>query len=432
MNAALKKLSLLADQARIVVGLMSGTSLDALDVALCEIRGDGVNTELVLKYFKSVSYNENFLSTINPIFANAHAPLHAVTQANAYVAREHASILLACLKEWKIDTSEIDILASHGQTIFHAPNSFEHAAKSINSANLKSATLQIGDGDHLAYLTQILTVSDFRQKHIAADGEGAPLVPYADFLLFSSKIENRILLNIGGIANFTFLSSSAQFDSLISADTGPGNTLMDAAIAFAKSIKQRHGEACNLPLITKRYDKDGHFAALGTVDKKLLQSLLSRQCGRGENTEKANLSTGQEILNIDFILDCLRTSESTQLSAFPLEAQPFYDLMATLNMFTAQSIAQAINKLPIDLNNNDAVVIYVSGGGVHNTVLMQNLARCVPNIKIKTSDALGLPADAKEAALFAVLANQSLFGDSQIFTNSNGIPATTFGKISLP
>ena len=171
MNTALTKIANLTQKPRTIIGLMSGTSLDGLDIALCKVSGQDSTTSLEVKYFTSIGYSEEFLSTIRPIFANPTAPLIEVTRANAWIAREHAGMVNNALEKWDVDSGEVDILASHGQTIFHAPNSFPLIENSniVNQQKMASATMQIGDGDHLAYLTQILTVSDFRQKHIAAN-----------------------------------------------------------------------------------------------------------------------------------------------------------------------------------------------------------------------------------------------------------------------
>jgi anhydro-N-acetylmuramic acid kinase len=381
-------------------------------------------------------YDEEFLNKIRPLFANPLAPLHAVTKANAWIAHEHASMVLASLAKWDIQASSVDILASHGQTIFHAPNALPLAANA-NGALLRkaSATLQIGDGCHLAHITQILTVSDFRQKHIAANGEGAPLVPYADFLLFASPNEHRILLNIGGIANYTFLPANKSFASVVSADTGPGNALMDMAVRYAKELSLTKIESTSLPSINRLYDINGDFAAKGTIDQELLTMLVKAvalsEPGPKENTV-TNKSTGQETYNLDFILNAIEKSHSSALAKFPSTEQAFYDLLATLTMFTARSISNSINKLISTLNNNHETALYISGGGVHNPVLLSNIKHCIPNISLKTSAELGIHPDAKEAALFAVLANQTLFGSSHVFTNNNGVPATCLGKISLP
>jgi len=176
MHPNLKKLFRIASkESRLIVGLMSGTSLDGLDIALCKIGKDGLNTEFELVKFRTVSYDWDFKNQIKSVFAKRKVDLETVCLLNPWVADQHARFILNCLSKWKINPQEIDLIASHGQTIYHAPKSLHQNERYSN------ATLQIGDGDHLAFRTGIITISDFRQKHIAAGGEGAPLAAYGVF-----------------------------------------------------------------------------------------------------------------------------------------------------------------------------------------------------------------------------------------------------------
>lgn len=437
MNPALTRLADLAQKPRTIIGLMSGTSLDGLDIVLCEVTGHGLSSTLDVKHFLSIAYSNEFLLTLKPLFANPQAPLCDVTRANAWIAREHAKMVSNALAKWGISNTEVDILASHGQTIFHAPNILE-LKKDITTedgSKLATASLQIGDGDHLAFLTQIITVSDFRQKHIAAGGEGAPLVPYADYLLFSDANESRILINIGGIANFTYLPANTNFNSVVSADSGPGNTIMDALIQHTNSLNVSDDLPVELPQTTKPYDSNGSFAAKGNIDDSLLNIMIAA------SAELANSSTGQETYNIDFVSQALNkrmqrssTAQSrlTLLRYLSQHENAFYDLVATLNFFTAKTISIALEKLSLSKDERNTTIIYLSGGGVHNSVLVKNIQKCVGDIPVKFCTELGINTDAKEAALFAVLANQAIFGCNDVFANQHGIPATSFGKISLP
>ena len=203
---------------------MSGTSLDGLDVALCSIEGSGLQTELKLIQFETVEYDDQFKTEIKSIFSKKNVDLEKLTLLHSWIALQHAQIVLQCLQLWGIDKKEVDLIASHGQTVYHAPQKFHQ------HPNYGNATLQIGDGDHLAVATGIITISDFRQKHIAAGGEGAPLAVYGDYILFSKANSDRVLLNIGGIANFTYLPGSLQTGAIICTDTGPGNAVMDAYV----------------------------------------------------------------------------------------------------------------------------------------------------------------------------------------------------------
>ncbi|MDX2046667.1 MAG: anhydro-N-acetylmuramic acid kinase, partial [Chitinophagaceae bacterium] len=201
MHRHIQKLyAIAAKPQRRIIGLMSGTSVDGLDVALCSIEGSGRDTNVSVEHFETVSYGKEFKEEIKSVFSKKQVDLEKLCLLNPWVALQHAEIINGCLKKWNIRNDEVDLIASHGQTIYHAPKALHGFSKFGN------ATLQIGDGDHLATATNIITLSDFRQKHIAAGGEGAPLAVYGDYLIFSKKGENRIMLNMGGIANFTFLS----------------------------------------------------------------------------------------------------------------------------------------------------------------------------------------------------------------------------------
>jgi anhydro-N-acetylmuramic acid kinase len=201
---------------------MSGTSLDGLDIALCEIKGNGIDTKLSLLKFDHINYEDDYKEEVRKIFSKKTIELEELCLLNEWIGIKHAAIVNACLQKWNVPNENVDLIASHGQTIYHAPKNLHHRQKFGNG------TLQIGDADHIAVHTGIITISDFRQKHIAAGGEGAPLAAYGDFILYSEKDRDVMLLNIGGIANFTYLPAGAGFDKIICSDIGPGNTIMDA------------------------------------------------------------------------------------------------------------------------------------------------------------------------------------------------------------
>lgn len=225
MNRNISKLYAVAQKkSRNVIGLMSGTSLDGLDVALCEITGHGFQTKLLVKNFVTIKYDDDFRNEVLSVFSKNQVDLQRLTLLNGWIGVKHAEMINNCLQIWKIHPGSIDLIASHGQTVYHAAKNFHKLDKFGNG------TLQIGDADHIAVKTGIITIGDFRQKHIAAGGEGAPLAVYGDCILFSKKDEDRILLNIGGIANLTSLPGNVKNAMIFCTDIGPGNTLMDACI----------------------------------------------------------------------------------------------------------------------------------------------------------------------------------------------------------
>jgi anhydro-N-acetylmuramic acid kinase len=380
-----------------VVGLMSGTSMDGLDIALCSIKGSGSDTKFELKAFTTVDYTNDFKEKILSIFSKEMVALETLCLLNAWVGKQHGKMVLNALDSWKIAPENVDMIASHGQTIYHAPKSLHP------NSEYDPATLQIGDGDHIAVTTGILTLSDFRQKHLAAGGEGAPLAVYGDYLLCSHPTENRLLLNMGGIANFTYLSAGCTLDQVFSTDTGTGNTLMDA-----------YTRAHFAPLA---YDKNGAIAASGKISAALLSELKAHSFF----SLVLPKTIGPELFNLDFLFKAQNASNTLGLSP--------QDVMATLNRFSAETIADCIqSSIPAGSKFN----MYSSGGGMHNPVLMDHLTSLLPDATLYSSDVIGINPDAKEAILFALLANEAVAG-TPLFAGGHAtkIP-TTMGKISFP
>lgn len=391
MNANLSHLISVAQKPeRLIVGLMSGTSLDGLDIALCKLKGAGQETEVSVLAFKTCVYPEAIKNEIRLVFAQKTIDLQKLTLLHGFIAEYHAKLVLETLEAWKIAPKKVDILASHGQTIYHAPAHFHQ------KSGYGHATLQLGDGDILAAKTGILTLSDFRQKHIAFGGEGAPLAIYGDFILFSSTNENRLLLNLGGIANVTYLPQNGKPDQVLASDLAPANTLMDQAAKKYLGVD---------------FDQHGAAARLGTIHQKLLQKLLAEPF----ISESLPKSTGPELFTLHRVEELLK-KEGLSVSA--------NDLLATLHAFTVAAIAQ--NLAPFCQKNT---VLYASGGGVHNTFLMEQLQKALPSISIKMLTDLGIHPDAKEAVLFAILANETLAGEPTALGN---MPAFSMGKISFP
>jgi anhydro-N-acetylmuramic acid kinase len=382
---------------RMIIGLMSGTSMDGLDIALCLIKGSGKDTQFELKAFITVDYSIDFKEKILSIFSKEIVSLETLCLLNAWVGRQHGKMVLDVLASWNIAPERVDMIASHGQTIYHAPKSLHP------NSEYDPATLQIGDGDHIAVTTGILTMSDFRQKHIAAGGEGAPLAVYGDYLLCSHPNENRLLLNIGGIANFTYLEAGCSLDQVFSTDTGTGNTLMDAytRVHFA-------------PLA---YDKDGAIAAAGKINTALLSELKAHSFF----SLVLPKTIGPELFNMDFL-------DKAQIASNTLDLSP-QDVMATLNRFSAETIAECIqSRIPSVTKFN----LYSSGGGMHNPVLMDHLNHLLPNATLYSSQEIGINPDAKEAILFALLANEAVAG-TPLFAGGHATKIqTTMGKISFP
>ncbi|KAA5541184.1 anhydro-N-acetylmuramic acid kinase [Adhaeribacter rhizoryzae] len=382
---------------RVIIGLMSGTSLDGLDIALCAVEGSGLNTQLKLLQFNTVPYTDDLKHKIKNIFSKRQVDLEQVCILNAYLGSFHADLILKSLLQWNIRPAEVDLIASHGQTIYHAPAALH------GLPGWPNATLQIGDGDHLAVKTGIITVSDFRQKHIAAGGEGAPLAVYGDYLLFSQNGQDRIMLNIGGIANYTYLPGDLDAKRVFSTDVGPGNTIMDAYMQHQ--------------FRDKYYDKDGELAASGTYNQELVAALLDNEFFR----QPFPKTTGPELFNLEYLKTAQQTANCQNLSAA--------NIMASLNRFSAVGIATAIR----ETIKGGTGAIYISGGGMHNRLLQQNLQELLPQFTLSPLTELGVNPDAKEAVLFAVLANECIANQNLDLDFGNPkIPTIRLGKISLP
>lgn len=397
MNTQIEKLYSKAGKSeRLIIGLMSGTSMDGLDIALCLVKGSGAETDIRILKFKTGDYTDDFRAKIKTVFSKKEVDLQLVCLMNEHIANTHAGLINEALKEWGYQNEAIDFIASHGQTIFHAPRSLHQLADYPNG------TLQIGDGDHIALKTGIITLSDFRQKHLAAGGEGAPLAVYGDYLIFSKAGEDRVMLNIGGIANFTYLPGSTNASEIFSTDVGPGNTLMD-------QYMQKH--------FNQFYDKNAAVALAGESNPRLLSALLASSFFDLDFPK----TTGPELFNLEYLISAQEQSLTTNLSK--------EDVMATLCRFSAETITNAVKRC---FGEDAKAQVFMSGGGMHNPLLVQLLKSKLPFCKFLTTEDLNIDPDAKEAVLFAVLANETLCGKPIDFGDRQGVPSVCMGKISLP
>lgn len=393
MNSNIKKLSEIANKnSRTIIGLMSGTSVDGLDIALCEFKGSGAKSKVKLKNFVTYSYDKSFKDRVRSVMSLREVDLKEVTLLNGDIGVLHGELILKALGEWGIKTEDVDLIASHGQTIYHAPNESSSVCKD------KSYTLQIGDADHIAEKTGIITLSDFRQKSVAHGGQGAPLVLYGDYLLYSSEEENRVLLNMGGIANFTFLNKDKS-KGAFATDTGPGNTLLDA---FSRKL---FNEEC---------DKDGKFSGEGALNEQLLSLLLEDDFFK-ENFPK---TTGPELFNVEYVQNIIDKNKIDISNT---------DLMATLLAFSVKSICLAIEENVTEKE----LSFYLSGGGANHPLLVKGIKEKFQDAKFSNFDKIAFSGDAKEAVLFASLANETIAGD-MTKVNLEGVPNVNLGKISFP
>lgn len=377
-----------AKKKRLVAGVLSGTSMDGIDVALCSI---GEKVELLRLY--SSSYPEVLHARLAALTQArvSQTTLAEVAELNVLVAEAFAVAVAQALSESSISQSQLDLVGSHGQTVYH------HSRR----PGALQATLQLGDGDVIAERLNVTVISDFRARDIAAGGEGAPLSPYADAVLYGLSSHARVILNLGGMANITVLSESA--DRTIGFDTGPANAPLDRLV-----LRLTNGR--------DKYDADGVHARAGVVQSALLERLLSEDTFTKLPPPR---SCGFEIFGDDFVdrvVDLYGGVDS--------------NLISTITEFVARTIADAIKQHVLTQYNINSII--VAGGGAYNSFLLERLRELLAPCSVELSDTLGVPAQAREAMAFAILANDALLG------KCTSIPAVTgargarvLGKICL-
>ncbi|MBQ8092254.1 MAG: anhydro-N-acetylmuramic acid kinase [Clostridia bacterium] len=383
---------------RIVVGLMSGTSVDGIDAALVRIRGN--KTELL--QFENSPFPESVRSKIFELFTPETATVDKVGYMQVLLGELYARSALRAIRQAGLTPDQVDIIGCHGQTIWHAPEWTSPDGIPVHY------TVQIGDGAVIAQRTGIVTVSDFRVADLAAGGNGAPLVPFTEYQMYRSETETILLQNIGGIGNMTVLPKNSPPELVFAFDTGPGNMIMDAVIAHLTDGKER-------------YDADGQMAARGNISPELLTELQKDPYYK----KPLPKTTGREQFGIQYTRQILERAERLGLSG--------EDVMATVTELTAWSIEDAYLRYAAHRYSADRLI--VGGGGSYNSTLMHRLhERFAPHsVIVETQEAAGYNSDAKEAVAFAILA------DKCILEQANTLPSVTgarmpviMGKISLP
>ena len=364
----------------LVVGLMSGTSADGVDAAVVEISSRNVR----LLAFETFAYPAVLRWRILGLCRPESARLDDICHYNFVLGEVFVDAVLKLCSKSGISLSSIDLIGSHGQTIYHQPGGKRYGRKLIRS------TLQIGEPSVIAQRTGVTTVADFRPRDMAAGGQGAPLVPYADYVLFKHRRLTRAIQNIGGIANVTFLPGGCTQDDIIAFDTGPGNMVIDGIIRLITGGR-------------KRYDAGGKMAARGTVDKRLLDELLRHPFFR----RRPPKSTGREEFGSDFAERIYRRASKKGLADA--------DIVATVTALTAKSIAQAYLRFGAAMPDE----LILCGGGSHNCTLVEMLHAELPEVKMLSTDDFGISVDAKEAVSFAILAWATIKG------MTNNVPAAT-------
>lgn len=370
-----------------VAGIMSGTSLDGIDVAVIDIDDDGFDTVS----FVSVPYADDVRNAILGV-SNREAHTRDIARLNFLLPELYAEAFFEACRHAGEEPGSVELIGCHGQTIFHEAVPADYLGHRV------ACTLQIGDGCVLAERTGVPVISDFRPRDMAAGGQGAPLVPFVDYLLFRSKERARVAVNIGGIANITIIPAGAEPEQVAAFDTGPGNMVLDEIAARATG---------------ERFDRDGALALSGEVQLKLLEELLADPY----YARRPPKSAGREQYGREFT------------GRFYAAGLSHADAAATATMLTAATIADAIYNFA-DAEESEPEVI-VAGGGVHNPALMKALEAELPACDVLSSAEIGLNPDAKEAIAFAILAHETWHNRPGNLPSATGARrAAVLGKLS--
>lgn len=358
---------------KLVVGLMSGTSLDGVDAALVRIVRSGEGCSVQLRHFLSTPYPDDVRQALLRVASGRPVAAGFISHLEVLLGRLYSRAVQEVCRGGELPLDRLDLIGSHGQTLFHQSDPGDFCGHRVAS------TLQIGEAAVLAEETGVTTVSDFRPADMAAGGTGAPLIPLVDFLLFRDLRRGRVLLNLGGIANLTLLPPACGISEIRAFDSGPGNMVIDALVR-------------RLGADSSGFDAGGRLALTGRPLPALLESLLADPYfGR-----KPPKSAGREQFGEAFV--------ERMLAAAGSAATP--DLVCTAAELTARTAGDAVLGYTRTSHHWDRLL--VSGGGVHNAYLMGRLQELLPDLKVAPTDSLGIPADAKEAIGFAVLANETI------------------------
>lgn len=347
------------------IGLMSGTSLDGVDAALVQFTGPPDALHWRVEAFVSTPFDPAQRREIHDAIVHGGAP--GICMLHARLGDWLAEAALAVCRAAGVDPADVDVIGSHGQTVWHEPPTKER----------RGATLQLGDPATIAERTGIAVVSDFRARDVAAGGQGAPLVPWLDRLLFAVPGRVRVLQNIGGMANLTRVPPAGTDDTVLAFDTGPGNALIDAAAELATNGDQA-------------FDRDSELANSGEVDEAVLAELRAHPFLAMEPPK----STGREVFGRPFVEQLVQRRP-------PQSRADWCDLVATLTVFTARTITDAIERWVAPLGYDEVVV---TGGGARNPLLMRLLRESLAPVPVLDGSVLGVDPDAKEALAFAALA----------------------------
>ena len=404
MNRVGRLLHIAVKESRLVVGLMSGTSVDAIDAALVEIAGHGQASRVRLLAFGSYPFPAELRAKIFRLFNPAEARVDAICQLDFLLGEIFAAAVERLLKDNGYSAGDIDLVASAGQTIWHDPQPVIHHPNVawIDHPISTRSTLAIGQSAVIAERTGIMTIGDLRVRDVAAGGHGAPLIAYADWVLLRDEKLGRCVQNIGGIGNVTYLPPGAKTDDVLAFDTGPGNMVIDALAEVASGGRLE-------------YDKDGAFAADGRVIEELLDGWMDDPYFR----KLPPKTTGRELFGVQFARRVMTEAHGVRMA----------DLIATATALTAESIARAYRDFILPRGPIDQVII--GGGGSQNPILMKMIGQRLPECRLLTHEHFSINGKAKEAIALAIIANDAIAGMNTNIPGATGGRPTVLGKISV-
>lgn len=370
-----------------IAGIMSGTSLDGIDVALVHIEGSGVESKVKLIHFITVPFCNDMKNEIQQALSIENSNVQLICSLNFKLGLCFANAVREVCKEANFPLGQLNLIGSHGQTIYHQPK---------HDGNMIPSTLQIGEPAVIAYETNTTVISNFRTMDIAAGGQGAPLVPYSEIILYRHPTKNRLLQNIGGIGNVTIIPSHLSDKNVIAFDTGPGNMVID--------------EMCQR-LFQLSYDQNGKIAKQGVVVDEILTYCMNHPFLK-MNPPK---STGREQFGEEFVSELLKRYERHSKE----------NIVTTVTMFTARSIVHQYKEFILPYYEIDEVIL--GGGGSYNRTLVEMIRNGLKEEKcaLFLQEDIGYSSEAKEAIAFAILANETYH------RNPSNVPSATGAKQSV-
>ena len=384
-------------ESRLVIGLMSGTSADGIDASLCRISGTGATVKCDEIAFYTEEYSPEIREKILSAASGENGGSRELLMLSFLLGDIFLETCIKLCRKAGVSKNEIDLIGSHGQTVFHIPTCVDYCGRKVRG------TMQIGDVSAMAEYFHCPVVSDFRVRDFAAGGMGAPLVPYTEFLLYKDHENDTAYQNIGGIGNITIIRKGSKPEGVVAFDTGPGNMILDALMSHYTDYQ-------------KKYDGNGNFAREGKPSP-ILQSWFMEDKYYQKRYPK---TTGREYYNNAYIGKILEIANENGIDP--------HDVVNTAAWFTAESIRKGI----ADMESIYIKKLTVAGGGSHNTVIMGYLKEMLPEIQVITGEERGFNSDSKEAVAFALLANETVHGTPNVISGATGAThPTVLGKIQF-